>query len=352
MKLFLHIGTEKTGSSFLQTVSARNRDLLQKCKIFYPKAGNRERDMIQGRISPGNGYPIFKGIKDGKFNGVHKFLSNQLKFALVEGCDSVLISNENIVDLALQDEGISKLNNVILEAGYQSVQWLLIIRDPLDQAISLFKHRAKSGQFSSPEKWVEESYKTMNAIQNFYSIGKDISLDVVYRKYARDSSKMIKLFFNDWLNVYNMPIHANEVVNPSLSFSELFFLKTQFKIDPYLVPYYYSVFLNIHQDRKPNDIELDNLIKKAFSYRLQKYNPFIEELNAHMHDNEQIQFVNEVHHNIDLGHFNYNMVFSEEQILLLLLEQRKQYSLYRQSLNTFFAFRDFIKMALIKFLKS
>ena len=54
MKLYLHIGTEKTASSFVQTTFARNRDWLSSLGVFYPKGGKRENDMMAGLISPGN----------------------------------------------------------------------------------------------------------------------------------------------------------------------------------------------------------------------------------------------------------------------------------------------------------
>ena len=38
MKLIIHIGTEKTGSSSLQLWGAKNRELLKENKIFYSKS--------------------------------------------------------------------------------------------------------------------------------------------------------------------------------------------------------------------------------------------------------------------------------------------------------------------------
>ena len=38
MELYLHIGTEKTGTTTIQSFLAANRDLLKRNRILYPRA--------------------------------------------------------------------------------------------------------------------------------------------------------------------------------------------------------------------------------------------------------------------------------------------------------------------------
>ena len=56
MNLYLHIGTEKTGSSHLQSLSAINRDLLKKSGIWFPEAEKRDNMLLSGDISAGNAH--------------------------------------------------------------------------------------------------------------------------------------------------------------------------------------------------------------------------------------------------------------------------------------------------------
>lgn len=343
MKLYLHIGTEKTGSSFLQTTAARNRQLLLKQKIYFPTAGKREKDMMEGRISPGNGRPLFQAIKKGQLELAQQLLNDHRNDAAKEKCEAVLISNENLVELSLEKDGVAQLIKAISIAGFDSVEWLLVIREPVDQAISLYKHRAKSGNIKAPDNWIQKNYFTLDSIQHFYTLAIELNLSVTFRKYFKDSSKMVKLFFNDWLGIEKQLQINDEIINPSLTFSELLFLKSQFNVNPFLISPYYEALLRLPHSKKTDDIELENQVREVFKQKLIRFNEFIKILNAQMLESEQLMKIDETIQMTDLSTIKYQMKFSEDQISTLILTQHQLYSISGQTKTTLNSFK--IKIA-------
>jgi len=53
MRLVIHVGHSKTGSSFMQSNLALNSDYLATQGVFYPVSSESEKDL---RISSGNGH--------------------------------------------------------------------------------------------------------------------------------------------------------------------------------------------------------------------------------------------------------------------------------------------------------
>src|SRR6056297_1366773 len=90
--LYLHCGMYKTGSSFLQTMFVRNRDLLRGNGIHYPKS-EKELDMYEGRITAGNGIHLSRALTE-KESDVIELLSSDLTHAKKRNMDSVLYSSE------------------------------------------------------------------------------------------------------------------------------------------------------------------------------------------------------------------------------------------------------------------
>ena len=71
MQLFLHVGTEKTGSSFLQTLSALGRNDLREKGIWFPLGtAYDEGCMKTGRISAGNGRPLAQKVDQGQWDAL------------------------------------------------------------------------------------------------------------------------------------------------------------------------------------------------------------------------------------------------------------------------------------------
>ena len=136
MKIFLHIGTEKTGSSYLQTTLARNRQDLLLSGIHYPEAGKRENDMFQGRISPGNAVELTRMLENADYKNVFNFFNELYHRASELKCNAVLLSNENLVRVLSVQSNVDLLFQVAKQIGFKDFKFILFLRNPVDQAIA------------------------------------------------------------------------------------------------------------------------------------------------------------------------------------------------------------------------
>ena len=104
VKLYLHCGYHKTGSSFLQTLFAQNRDYLLENNICFPFSKD-DKNMLKGEISPGNGIELVKAIREKNNALIIDLLEKWVKITLSNNCDSLLISSEGLF-------------HVLAESGY------------------------------------------------------------------------------------------------------------------------------------------------------------------------------------------------------------------------------------------
>lgn len=346
MNLFLHIGTEKTGSSFLQTMAARNRDNLVACGIYFPEGGKRERDMLAGRVSPGNAKSVFDAASKGDWKLVRTILYRIVNEGTDRGCEAVLLSNENLIELAAVENGFKTLQQVALEVGFNNIEALLILRNPVDQALSLYKHRAKSGNVKSIDDWLKSEFHLAHILDRFLCEKNNATINWSIRKYSKSSSKMVSAFFYDWLKIDRQIVYQEELVNPSLTLSELLFLKNQYNVNASLVPYYYEALLKVSLSDKASDQQLEEQYKVLIHNMLSKHRETFLALNLELPSNEQL----DLPQNFDQSHgiqTNQALVLSEKQIKTLLDTQHTLYSIWGQLRTTVLLG----KIKLIKFLK-
>lgn len=253
MNLFLHIGTEKTGSSFIQTVFANNRSLLESNSIFFPSAGIREKGMKSGLISPGNGKDLFLALKNKDSNSVVSLLSFYKNSAEGKGCSKILLSNENLLEVLSDSSIVELLKKSCLEVSVTLSTMLLIIRNPVEQAMSLYKHRAKSGAEGDVKEWLSKDYKLPGFLDGIVEQSNTGSLEIRSFLYNKNSDYLIDVFFKQWLGVEDLPLWNVSIVNPSLTFSELLILSELRKIKPLYVPLLYKCFLSVPLNAKNED---------------------------------------------------------------------------------------------------
>ena len=225
MKLLLHIGTEKTGSSFLQSLLAQNRDKLANANIFFPKAGRWEKEMLAGRISPGNGEALHRALIQRDYTKVRKLLNGYIRDLKNNNCFNLLISNELLITAFSEADIVEKFQSICKENDLELTQMLLVIRDPVEHALSLYKHRAKSGTVGYLDEWLEKGYQLPFYLNRFLENVEKYRLPVTFRKYKKDPQYMVNLFFTDWLEIEKPKFDSKFIVNPSLTLSELLLIK-------------------------------------------------------------------------------------------------------------------------------
>ncbi len=290
MQLFLHIGTNKTGSSFLQTMLGRNRALLHKNGIFFPVA-EREEDMLAGKISPGNGGQLCRQLVLGNAQGAGNFLKSLLNDATRSGCTSVLISNEKLVRALSHPNALSTMAQRAFEAGFTGIKALLVCREPVDHALSLYQHRAKEGDHSNFDQWLSEDYETIRMFENFLPQLHLLQHPVewTFRKYASSPAKMLAMLFTDWLQVPAPDVNSLPAVNPSLSLSEIQILQLFRKQHILALKPAKAAFDRLSKKQKADDRSLrEHLRYKAFGF-INAQRGVFDQINTRLPEGEKLE---------------------------------------------------------------
>lgn len=287
MKLYLHCGYHKTGSSFLQTLFARNRDQLRDNGIHFPVA-TREYDMAEGNISPGNGPELAKALKENDEQESSGLMASYVSDADSAGCSSILISSENFFHSFEKQTAVKLLAGVAEKNGIDRIHALIYFRDPVSHALSTYKHRAKNGKIPDLSNWLETEYETMGLIERFTEYRTQHSIQWTCRKYSSQSEHMAESAFAGWLGVKTPPIPENDRVNTSLTLSELLVIQSLVKNRSEFIPFVREAFAGVPVSEKAADRELTRKYNSIVSGELIGYTSLIEEVNRLLPEDEQL----------------------------------------------------------------
>ena len=238
MEARLHLGPEKTGTSFLQCLCVGNRELLARNGVHFPVGTSYdERCMQKGRISAGNGRVLARLLEADDWDGVQGWLEKSVAAARERQCTELLISSEQLLAPLARPRGFKRLVEVLRSCGVEAVSTLLILRDPVSQLLSLYKHRAKGGRAGRIHEWVEAGYLLPQHLASLRLQIDTIDALVLVRAYTRQPGGLEDIFFRDWLDLKE-PLRAKDTeVNPSLSLSELELVRRMNARRPELVPF-------------------------------------------------------------------------------------------------------------------
>lgn len=267
MNLFLHVGTEKTGSSYLQKLCGKNRQFLRNCGFWFPDAGKYETGLQKGTISPGNADELVQYIREVDWVNVSSWLATRVLQARQMGCAGLLLSNELLFAALSSSGAVNQFQIMAAEAGIKKVSSLLMIRDPIDQALSLYKHRVKGGTASDIENWLVKGYSLPTQLSEFLVQVDQSDIQLILRKYQKQGESIEAAFFHDWLGVETPPARIENLVNPSLSLSELAVIRHIVAKRPSDQPAFYLRFLAVPQAEKALDGDIEKLAAmKAENY--------------------------------------------------------------------------------------
>ncbi len=257
MKVYLHVGTEKTGSSYLQKLCANNRVHLRVNGYAFPTAGRDEQRLRAGTISPGNARELAELIEDGAWGAVEEWMRDRIKKARRENCNRMLLSHELLFAALAHAGHVSRLVRAVARAGAHGCAMLLVVRDPVDHAVSLYKHRAKHGAVTDLPVWIAEDYRTPEELKQFLLQSDTDRVQLSVRRYTSDGALLRRRFFMDWLGVEEPPLSIESTVNPSLGLSELQFLRHLASSRPRDVPLFYEKMLSVPREAKASDLHLE-----------------------------------------------------------------------------------------------
>ncbi|WP_108660945.1 hypothetical protein [Acuticoccus kandeliae] len=208
--MYLHVGHAKTGSSFIQSVFARNIDALAAAGIHYPPLGDPE-EIAQGRISSGNGKLLLDDIA--------------ALAPMPAGCRGVLFSREQFFH-ELTEAPLR--HNVAAAArfyGCDRVEILLFIRDPIGSMISTYQQGVKRGGMTASLSEFAAGFNTPMAVfERLKSLLAEPAYTVTVRNYSRCKDRLADVAMA-WLGLPDLPfvLPDNTQVNRSLTAGELAF---------------------------------------------------------------------------------------------------------------------------------
>lgn len=284
--LLLHCGMEKTGSSFLQTMFVRNRGILSSKGIYYPKS-EKELDMVEGRITAGNGIHLSR-ILTKKKSEVNKLLSADLADANKLNLDRILYSSELLFNQFAEDNAFKNLCSAARDVGYGDIRALIYFRDPVSHTLSTYKHRAKYGDYPDFQSWLQRNYNFFDLIGAFLEYSKDPQVQWSCRKYKSDSAYMVKSSFLDWLDTDAPEIPEDDQVNSSLTLNELRVLQCFKKEYPGCENFLREAFLSLQAKDKKNEKDLKDEYSYLIAEKWHHHESLLDACNTMMCEGEKL----------------------------------------------------------------
>ena len=243
VRLHLHVGHGKTGSSFLQSWLSINATALQeRMGLLYPDrcpiSGRLDRRAQQSQFSMGNGY-VLQPLLDPSC-GLFRAKRWRRRLFRQHGVDDQALKGVVFSYEPWARHLPSQLNHLLSKSellGFEGLDLWLLVRDPLDHAVSVYGQMVKRHGFvGSLDDWLV-IYDFPNALLHFLKTIRscDGSLSLAVDHYGRNKRSLINLL-KDWLSLsasfnYSEP---KQVVNRSLTFQELRLVRHLNAVDPAL----------------------------------------------------------------------------------------------------------------------
>lgn len=136
LKLIIHAGLHKTGTTTFQHICCKFADFLLKNKIYYQtheKMGALARTRHQG--TPQHSYLVWEFQKQ-NYDELRLFLNNGKSILNNDG--TILISGEDFENCLIDHEMLHKVELIAKEEGIDQIEWIFVCRRQIDYLKSLY----------------------------------------------------------------------------------------------------------------------------------------------------------------------------------------------------------------------
>ena len=289
MNLFLHVGTNKTGSSFIQTFLIRNKARLQSDGVFLPASRSDQR-MKEGKISPGNGAKLAEILAREDRKELRIYLGSVIRDGRAQGADKILLSNEVLIRLFSNQAILKLLKEVATEVGFAQIRFLCFLRNPHDHALSLYKHRAKFGAHCDFTGWFEKDYETLRLFGEFLGYFDDKENKWLFRLYKKDSDYLIDVCTREWLGITIPSGTVPGAVNRSLSLTEIYLMQRVVQVYPDAGSFLHHEFVQLKGKKGSDSTHLLRLFSEAATGYFKPYQTVIEGMKMLLPITDREQF--------------------------------------------------------------
>ncbi len=235
MKLILHIGTPKTGSTTIQNFLKLNRNLLDSESILVPKTistndGNHRwasvfaydndfEDEFTKKIFT-EGSKSREELIDEKFNEFKKEIA-------MSNANICIISSEHLSSRLRKIENIYKLKHLFNDF-FEEISILLYIRKPIEAAISLLSTQIKTGQ--TPQgldlEFFSNNLNNLKVIKNWENAFLKSNLRIkLFNKENFIDGDLIKDFCAECKIKYSKNFKTHKRSNETLNLDQMKYLK-------------------------------------------------------------------------------------------------------------------------------
>ncbi len=215
--LWLHIGHEKTGSTFIQSLLRANTDVLASEGITYPLIGDEDPAYRPTHhVTPsGNGRYVFRTKQRAK---------KHLKMLSRSFAHDIVLSSEMMFDQLLEWHS-DDLVRECAGAGFERVAILLFVRAPAAHAASTWQQRVKGWQAETRDldQWVREVYDTPAKVARFLTDANNCDgLEVTVRSFDCNRPSLANVVAA-WLGLKDAALvpPAERIANRSLTSGEV-----------------------------------------------------------------------------------------------------------------------------------
>ena len=157
--LYLHAGHSKTGTSWVQAVLRENTAALAGCGVVYPTFDGIG-DERGAEIGQGNGLALAAGPVEALQAGLDAIRRDARQAAVV-------LSSEEFFPRLSMYSNPGALPQAVLGAGFERVEILLFIRNPVGHAASLWQQYLKRSGGSAPIEAFFEKYSVPERVELF-----------------------------------------------------------------------------------------------------------------------------------------------------------------------------------------
>jgi len=231
--LYLHIGTEKTGSTALQMVSGKNRDTLMKHGILYPRTAGEINQVKLTLYAAGgpktlNLRRLAGLVRDDAYKKFKANFAEELRSEVsASKCSRIYLSNEHLSSRLTSAQQVERIAAVVRPLA-DVVKIVVYLRPQSELYLSSYSTAIKAGRTTAlePPRYAENPrYNYVNKLALWGDVFGDDNVVVrVYDRATLIGGDLVKDFFSIMAYEPGSDINIPTTVNARLDHAALQFL--------------------------------------------------------------------------------------------------------------------------------